>query len=270
MDRHKRGRRRDKRRAKKRMKRDRKSNRKSKRSSDSVSESESGNEHGTEDNGDARKLNQKKIDLAKITDGNQSPSAEVEDGPGRHKTGCAYEREEDEYPKENVNRPSNGADVVNGVGRSDVVDNQPHNSRSLSKSSQRDMSKSLSVSPGRNLNVSLRCNLSRSPSASGSSRRATFLKNQSPVRSERSSKSPLRSISRSPVGGKNIRSIRPSPVRPQVHRTISRSPTSSPPRSGKSSRKSVSRTAEVLLDLQEKVIAEALLDLQEKVIAEAL
>ncbi|MFS7944079.1 hypothetical protein Hanom_Chr06g00507811 [Helianthus anomalus] len=40
------------------------------RGSDSVSESESENEHGSEDNGDARKLNQKHNNSTNITDGN--------------------------------------------------------------------------------------------------------------------------------------------------------------------------------------------------------
>ncbi|KAK9068352.1 hypothetical protein SSX86_012463 [Deinandra increscens subsp. villosa] len=241
-DRRKRDKRRDKRRAKKRRKRDKKSKRKSKRSSDSVNESASEHEHGSEDNGDARKPNRKHNNLAKLTDGNQSPSAEVEDGSGRHKTGDAYEREDGEHPKENGNRPSNGAEIVNVIGRSDLVNDQPHNSRSISKSPQRDLSKSMSVSPRRSPNVSPRRNLSRSPSVSGSPRRATSLKSRSPVRGESSSKSPVRSISRSPVRGKRVKSTSPSPVRSQLRRTISRSPTPSPPRSRRSSRKSVSRS----------------------------
>ncbi|KAF5784531.1 putative peptidylprolyl isomerase [Helianthus annuus] len=225
-DRHKRGKRRDKRHAKRRRKHDKKSKRKSKRGSDSVSESASENEHGSEDNGDARKLNQKHNNSTNITDGNQSPSAEVEDGSSRRKTGDAYERVEGEYPKENGNRPSNGADVVKIVaGRPDVVNDHPRNSRSVSKSPQKPLSKSMSISPRRSPSVSPR------------------RKNRSPYRSESGSKSPVRSISRSPVRGKKV-SPSPSPVRPHIRKPVNRSPTPSPspPRGRKSSRKSVSKS----------------------------
>ncbi|KAJ0519649.1 putative peptidylprolyl isomerase [Helianthus annuus] len=186
-DRHKRGKRRDKRHAKRRRKHDKKSKRKSKRGSDSVSESASENEHGSEDNGDARKLNQKHNNSTNITDGNQSPSAEVEDGSSRRKTGDAYERVEGEYPKENGNRPSNGADVVKIVaGRPDVVNDHPRNSRSVSKSPQKPLSKSMSISPRRSPSVSPR------------------RKNRSPVRPP--ARSSRRSYSRSPVGGRRGRS----------------------------------------------------------------
>ncbi|GJT87522.1 peptidyl-prolyl cis-trans isomerase CYP95-like protein isoform X1 [Tanacetum coccineum] len=242
-DRHRRSKRRDKRREKKRRKRDRKSKRRSKRTSDSESGGE--DENGSGDNGDVKKPNRKHNNLAKITDGNEFP-AEVEDGSARHKAGETYdahEREEGEYPKENGDRPSNGVDVVKNSERPDVVNDHLRNSsRSISGSPQKALSKSMSISPRRSPSPSPRHNLSRSPSVSGSPRRVVPPKNRSLSRSlspGRSGKSPLRSISRSPVRGKSTRSISPIPVRSRISKSVSRSPSPSPRRP---SRKSVSRS----------------------------
>ncbi|PWA43390.1 cyclophilin-type peptidyl-prolyl cis-trans isomerase domain-containing protein [Artemisia annua] len=231
-DRHRRSKRRDKRREKKRRKRDRKSKRRSKRTSDSESGGE--DENGSEDNGDVKKPNR---NHNKITDGNEFP-AEVEDGSVHHKAGDTYdahEREESEYPKENGDRPSNGVDVVKTSERPDVVSDHLRNSRSISRSPQKALSKSMSISPRRSPGLGPRHNLSRSPSVSGSPRRALPPKNRSLSRSL----SPLRSVSRSPVRGKSTRSISPIPVRSRISKSVSRSPSPSPRRP---SRKSVSRS----------------------------
>ncbi|XP_052209505.1 peptidyl-prolyl cis-trans isomerase CYP95-like isoform X2 [Diospyros lotus] len=238
-DRYRRGKRKDRRRERKRMKRDKKSKHRSKRASDGRPDEES--ETGSSDDGGTavKAPGKSQKNQASISDGIQSPVKErAASVPQKGEATDILEREEGEYPKENGEWQSNGVEAETKSNRSpdspDIVDDHPGKSRSRSISPKRTMSRSrsMSISPKRSLSKSQSVSRNRSV-------------DKSPPRVSRSnSRSPVRSVSTSPVSGKMGRSISRSPVRARPGKSISRSPTASPPRtsSRKSSQKSMSRS----------------------------
>ncbi|KAL3498295.1 hypothetical protein ACH5RR_041027 [Cinchona calisaya] len=229
----------DRRREKRRKKRDKKSKRKTRRASYSLSGSE--NEGGSKDTKGDAQMDRNPKNLAER---NVSPSVvEVEPASVREKRGEStdmFEREEGEFPQENGDPRSNGIGVENRSQKTadkepDIVDDYPDKSRSRSISPKR-TSKSMNISPkrssSRSQSVSYKRSQSRSRSVSGIPRRESQRSRSiTPVRSA-SSRSPARSISRSPVRAKRVTSVSPSsPVRARTQKSSSRSSSASPPRS---------------------------------------
>ncbi|XP_059658106.1 peptidyl-prolyl cis-trans isomerase CYP95-like isoform X1 [Cornus florida] len=264
-ERYRHGKRRDGRHGKKRNRRDKRSKRRSKRASDSLTGTESESGSASDENGvDVQGPNHELKNQAQITVGNQFPLIEEREVASiHHKKGEVtdmLEREEDEYPKENGERKSNGIEAETksdgSADRPDVVDDHPGKSRSRSVSPKRTTNKSMVISPngslGKSPSVSPRPSLSRRPSGNRSPlhilQRSTGI-SRSPVRGV-TSRSPARSVSRSPVRGKKGRSVNQSPLRARYQRSLSRSPlpqrspSRTPPRTSlrKSTQKSVSKS----------------------------
>ncbi|XP_026454397.1 peptidyl-prolyl cis-trans isomerase CYP95-like isoform X2 [Papaver somniferum] len=263
---HRRGKKRDKRREKRRRRRDKKARRKSRRTSESSSDSESDStsENISDDEKvEARGCSTGKSRNSKLSAKNQSPSlkekVEVNHVQKNGEMTNALQRG-GESPQENGKLRSNGTDTKsarNADRQPDLVDAHPSKSRSTSPKripsksmsiSPRCLSKSPSVSPKRrSLSRSSQRSVDRSPAGVPRQSRSV---SQSPDRRSVSSRSPVRSVSPSPVRNRAIRDVTRSPSLPR--RSISRSPVRSPPRRStsrslirppaKSSRRSSSRS----------------------------
>ncbi|XP_061376394.1 peptidyl-prolyl cis-trans isomerase CYP95-like isoform X1 [Gastrolobium bilobum] len=214
-DKHRQGKRRDKHRDKRRRKRDKRSKHRSRRESSSLTDSDS--ESKSDNSSDSKSLdaqgrNQKHKDHSQRNAAEvQSPLVVEKELPPMH----LKKREEvgmleEEFSKENGEQHRNGIGANHRSDRGeerqpDVMDDHPGKSRSRSMSPKQTMSKNICTSPKSE---------SKSPSVS-------------PKR--RLSRSPVRSISRSPnsrspVRGRKERSISRSPVRTRDHESVSRSP----------------------------------------------
>ncbi|CAJ1972099.1 unnamed protein product [Sphenostylis stenocarpa] len=223
-DKHRREKRREKHREKRQRKQDRRSKRKSRReltSHTDSDESKSGNSSGGESCGARAKDRRHKDNSKRPAEGQSSLVVEKQLPPNDLKKKEKLDMLEEELPKENEERYSNGIGANYKSDRSegrqpDVMDDQPGKSRSQSMSiSPRSASKSPS-SPKRSA--------SKSPGCSGSPRAPLRRSlSRSPVRS--TSKSPnRRSISRSIVRGRKGISFSRSPVRSRGDRSVSASP----------------------------------------------
>ncbi|KAL2318096.1 hypothetical protein Fmac_031972 [Flemingia macrophylla] len=233
-DKHRRGKRIDKHRDKRRRKQEKRSKHRSRReiacNSDSDSDSMSDNSSDGRSCG-AQPKNEKRKDHSR----SHAHSLVVEkELPPMHlkKREKLDMLEEEEFPKENGQRHRNGTGTNyrsdKREGRQpDVMDDKLGKSRSQSMSPKQIMRNSMSISPmngNQSPSISPKSRLSRSPSGCRSPypplQRSL---SRSPIRSI--SRTPnIRSISRSPVRGKKGRNVSACPVRTHNHRTVSRSP----------------------------------------------
>ncbi|XP_047321509.1 peptidyl-prolyl cis-trans isomerase CYP95-like isoform X2 [Impatiens glandulifera] len=232
---HRNAKKREKRRDKKRKKLGKRSKRKSKRASRSYTDSESSSEDNI--------VEEKQKNGAQKSESKGSPFSEgLAVTATDHKTledAVMFEREDNEYPKENGDQLRNSVELVPKLDRPDIVDDHPGKSRSRSFSPKRSESKSTSISSKKSLSRSSK-SVSRSPSRSPirSPVRVTNGKgiSRSPVISRSRSKSRSRSVSRSPTGSPAQRSMSLTPPRTssRSRKAVSRSPVRSSRRSGSS------------------------------------